>query len=194
MPQRHIVFYFFFFIFLSSFSIVFVFASFFHGFFRVALQLKAFYVDLIVPLESNIEKDTKVVQVRSVFRFIYIHERTELLYSGLLVINIQPKLVARSLYPYDCPNGRREREREGGSPFRFQRSQHNGQSFSALCERLELLNMAKLVHQIGSSIALTLWKLSNPAGRWSGSLCRWLKPEFLLLLSLSLSLCAITDG
>lgn len=27
-------------------------------------QLKAFYVDLIVPLESNIEKDTKVVQVR----------------------------------------------------------------------------------------------------------------------------------
>lgn len=27
------------------------------------LQLKAFYVDLIVPLESNIEKDTKVVQV-----------------------------------------------------------------------------------------------------------------------------------
>lgn len=30
-------------------------------------QLKAFYVDLIVPLESNIEKDTKVVQVYSSF-------------------------------------------------------------------------------------------------------------------------------
>lgn len=28
-------------------------------------QLKAFYVDLLVPLETNLEKDTKVVQVRS---------------------------------------------------------------------------------------------------------------------------------
>jgi hypothetical protein len=27
------------------------------------LQLKAFYVDLLVPLETNLEKDTKVVQV-----------------------------------------------------------------------------------------------------------------------------------
>ena len=27
-------------------------------------QLKAFYVDLLVPLETNLEKDTKVVQVR----------------------------------------------------------------------------------------------------------------------------------
>lgn len=27
-----------------------------------ALQLKAFYVDLLVPLETNLEKDTKVVQ------------------------------------------------------------------------------------------------------------------------------------
>lgn len=26
-------------------------------------QLKAFYVDLLVPLETNLEKDTKVVQV-----------------------------------------------------------------------------------------------------------------------------------
>lgn len=26
------------------------------------LQLKAFYVDLLVPLETNLEKDTKVVQ------------------------------------------------------------------------------------------------------------------------------------
>lgn len=33
------------------------------------LQLKAFYVDLIVPLESNIEKDTKVVQVS--LRYVY---------------------------------------------------------------------------------------------------------------------------
>lgn len=134
MPQRHIVLYSFF----SHLFLLFCFALFFHGFFRVALQLKAFYVDLIVPLESNIEKDTKVVQVRYIFWFIYIHERTELSYSGLLFINIQPKLVARSLYPYNRPNGRRERDREGGSPFRFQRSQHNGQSFSALCERLEL--------------------------------------------------------
>lgn len=31
------------------------------------MQLKAFYVDLIVPLESNIEKDTKVVQVSGLF-------------------------------------------------------------------------------------------------------------------------------
>ena len=29
-------------------------------------QLKAFYVDLLVPLETNLEKDTKVVQVRGV--------------------------------------------------------------------------------------------------------------------------------
>lgn len=28
-------------------------------------QLKAFYVDMLVPLETNLEKDTKVVQVRS---------------------------------------------------------------------------------------------------------------------------------
>lgn len=27
-----------------------------------ALKLKAFYVDLLVPLETNLEKDTKVVQ------------------------------------------------------------------------------------------------------------------------------------
>lgn len=27
------------------------------------LQLKAFYVDLLVPLETNLEKDTRVVQV-----------------------------------------------------------------------------------------------------------------------------------
>jgi hypothetical protein len=27
------------------------------------LQLKAFYVDLLVPLETNLEKDTKVIQV-----------------------------------------------------------------------------------------------------------------------------------
>lgn len=26
------------------------------------VQLKAFYVDLLVPLETNLEKDTKVVQ------------------------------------------------------------------------------------------------------------------------------------
>lgn len=43
---------------------VIVFFSIFHLFlFFFSLQLKAFYVDLIVPLESNIEKDTKVVQV-----------------------------------------------------------------------------------------------------------------------------------
>lgn len=30
---------------------------------RFAFQLKAFYVDLLVPLETNLEKDTKVVQV-----------------------------------------------------------------------------------------------------------------------------------
>jgi hypothetical protein len=28
-----------------------------------ASQLKAFYVDLIVPLENNLEKDVKIVQV-----------------------------------------------------------------------------------------------------------------------------------
>lgn len=28
------------------------------------VQLKAFYVDLLVPLETNLEKDTKVVQVK----------------------------------------------------------------------------------------------------------------------------------
>jgi hypothetical protein len=30
------------------------------------LQLKAFYVDLLVPLETNLEKDTKVVQVSNI--------------------------------------------------------------------------------------------------------------------------------
>jgi hypothetical protein len=29
----------------------------------LTFQLKAFYVDLLVPLETNLEKDTKVVQV-----------------------------------------------------------------------------------------------------------------------------------
>ena len=61
MPQRHIVSYFFFFR--------------FPGF---LLQLKAFYVDLIVPLESNIEKDTKVVQVRCIYfaSFTFMKEQS----------------------------------------------------------------------------------------------------------------------
>lgn len=29
----------------------------------IYFQLKAFYVDLLVPLETNLERDTKVVQV-----------------------------------------------------------------------------------------------------------------------------------
>lgn len=32
----------------------------------LCFQLKAFYVDLLVPLETNLEKDTKVVQVSSI--------------------------------------------------------------------------------------------------------------------------------
>lgn len=36
------------------------------------LQLKAFYVDLLVPLETNLEKDTKVVQVSKIQLFIKI--------------------------------------------------------------------------------------------------------------------------
>lgn len=34
----------------------------------LSLQLKAFYVDLLVPLETNLEKDTKVVQVSNAQR------------------------------------------------------------------------------------------------------------------------------
>ncbi|EEB14775.1 insulin receptor tyrosine kinase substrate, putative [Pediculus humanus corporis] len=33
--------------------------------------LKAFYVDLLVPLETNLEKDTKVVQI------FYWHDKTK---------------------------------------------------------------------------------------------------------------------
>lgn len=41
-------------------------------------QLKAFYVDLLVPLETNLEKDTKVVQVMNIYttflyKFKYFH-------------------------------------------------------------------------------------------------------------------------
>ena len=86
-----------------------------------------------------------------IFRFIYIHERTELLYSGLVVKH--PSQTGCKVLSCD-PNGERKKERERVCPLRIQRSQHNGQSFSALCGQ-----RAKLVYQIGLSIALTLRKL-----------------------------------
>lgn len=36
----------------------------------LTFQLKAFYVDLLVPLETNLEKDTKVVQVRKPWKMV----------------------------------------------------------------------------------------------------------------------------
>lgn len=39
--------------------------------FCFCLQLKAFYVDLLVPLETNLEKDTKVVQVCDYNNLLY---------------------------------------------------------------------------------------------------------------------------
>lgn len=37
------------------------------------LQLKAFYVDLLVPLETNLEKDTKVIQFEQK-KFMQLHK------------------------------------------------------------------------------------------------------------------------
>lgn len=39
----------------------------------IASQLKAFYVDLLVPLETNLEKDTKVVQFEQK-KFLQLHK------------------------------------------------------------------------------------------------------------------------
>ena len=47
-------------------------------------QLKAFYVDLLVPLESNIEKDTKVVQVISFQTFFIRNELVSILLTNCL--------------------------------------------------------------------------------------------------------------
>lgn len=45
--------------------------------FFLSFQLKAFYVDLLVPLETNLEKDTKVVQFEQK-KFLQNHKiRTE---------------------------------------------------------------------------------------------------------------------
>lgn len=38
------------------------------------LQLKAFYVDFILPIENNIEKDTKVVQLEQK-KFVQLHKQ-----------------------------------------------------------------------------------------------------------------------
>ena len=47
-------------------------------------QLKAFYVDLLVPLESNIEKDTKVVQVISFQTFFIRNELVSIVLTNCL--------------------------------------------------------------------------------------------------------------
>lgn len=39
-----------------------------------ARQLKAFYVDFILPLENNLEKDTKVVQLEQK-KFVQLHKQ-----------------------------------------------------------------------------------------------------------------------
>lgn len=41
--------------------------------FPLPLQLKAFYVDLLVPLETNLEKDTKVIQFEQK-KFMQLHK------------------------------------------------------------------------------------------------------------------------
>lgn len=38
------------------------------------LQLKAFYVDFILPLENNIEKDTKVIHLEQK-KFVQLHKQ-----------------------------------------------------------------------------------------------------------------------
>lgn len=40
----------------------------------LSLQLKAFYVDFILPLENNLEKDTKVVQLEQK-KFVQLHKQ-----------------------------------------------------------------------------------------------------------------------
>lgn len=69
------------------------------------LQLKAFYVDLLVPLETNLERDTKVVQVKFFFLvsfdllFIYYH----ILTNKLLQINFkQLCLISSGLFTCVC--------------------------------------------------------------------------------------------
>lgn len=44
------------------------------------MQLKAFYVDLLVPLETNLEKDTKVVQSEQK-KFLQQHKTRSETYS-----------------------------------------------------------------------------------------------------------------
>ena len=51
------------------------------------LQLKAFYVDLLVPLETNLEKDTKVVQVCTLLIQVILFNKYFFYYSTSYAIN-----------------------------------------------------------------------------------------------------------
>lgn len=44
------------------------------NFYQTAQQLKAFYVDFILPLENNIEKDTKVIHLEQK-KFVQLHKQ-----------------------------------------------------------------------------------------------------------------------
>ena len=119
-------------------------------------QLKAFYVDLLVPLETNLEKDTKVVQV-SVCRpeKLIRNSRWDFSHNGVKFVQSEQKKFLQQ------HKTRSETYSKAAATMKKQRKKSRGASKSGLAMDKELKNMQILEEEKSKLDAFCEQSLKN---------------------------------